>query len=110
MMTTKPKPACDRCVVQPGEYTWRPVGPPSKLIGEFRLCALCVQALKSCLENKRRRAPAPVSDRPDRKSAEQFESPGPPPNPPRPEPPPVAISAADEKPIRRLDPGMKDVS
>jgi hypothetical protein len=103
IMYTKPKsnklkPACDRCWREPGEFVWLAADAQTgKHFPELRFCRKCVDALRTCILNGRRKnVPVPVSPRADREYAERFAS-----QAPLPRPSQAETSSADEVPIRR---------
>jgi hypothetical protein len=106
-MKTKPAPACDRCVANPGDYVWVAASRSAeKVFSEFRLCPTCIERLRSFFANGKNRPAA------TRKQPDQPASGGPAPDDPsvvtRKQPDHAATgspapknSRADEVPIRR---------
>ena len=65
-MKAKPAPACDRCGANPGDHVWVAASRPAeRVFGEFRLCATCIERLRSFFSNGKNH-PAAIPKQPDR--------------------------------------------
>jgi hypothetical protein len=56
----KPKPPCIRCGLAPGDHVWEAETPAAaKVFTLINLCPKCVDALRNCINNGRRKHAAP---------------------------------------------------